>query len=131
MPRDVVTLVNRTKGTKHERVLVYRFDGMEEELQPGENPGVPRNHIENAKLHNKVMGSEEFYNPARFQSYVGVLGTKDDCSPIEFSDEPQVINRTEHNRRTGKTSKIVPADGPTVFDARLHGTGDAVISSGR
>lgn len=120
MPRDLVTLINRTS-----KPLEYRFDGIDEILTPGENPGVPRKHIESAKNQNKRMGTEKFYNPNDFVCLVGVKDSKDDCSPIEQSDAPQVIDRDDKNERDGQVSETRKAPGPTVFDSRMPGSEDS------
>ena len=122
MARDVVVLFNRTKGTADERVLVYKFDGRDQDLAPGENHGIPRSEAGFAIEQNKKMGTEQFYHPDKYESYVGIVGDKKwPCTPLEFGDAPQVIDRKTHEKRTGKSSKVMPADGPTGFDARMPG----------
>lgn len=77
--RDSCILVNRTN-----RVLQARYDGEDIYLQPGENPGFPREAVSYAKQQNILMGSRHPLNPMRFISLVGVKGV-DEVTPL--SDE--------------------------------------------
>lgn len=124
MPRDLVVLINRTS-----KDLSYRYDGIDEILTPGENPGIPRNHVFYAKDQNKRMGSENFYNPKDYVCLVAVKGTKDDATPIEQSDALQVINREDKNERDGQVSESRRAAGPTAFDAKMPGSDEGEVSS--
>lgn len=78
--RDSVTIINRTS-----RPLNVRYDGEDITLQPGENPGFPRQAVDYAKRQNILNGSLNPVNPNKFVSCVGVKDSKDDVSPI--SDE--------------------------------------------
>ena len=140
MARDIVILVNRTSNPP--RPLQYMFDGSREILQPGENHGIERRHMQYAIEQNKIMGTEEMYAPNQFESLVGVKTLARDgrtweehkkwkCSPAEQTDEPQAINRKAYNRRTGKTSKVIPGDGPTQFDAMMPGGNPGIGSNSR
>ena len=90
---------------------VVRFDSIE-------NPAFPKAWVTFAKEQNKRMGTQQMFNPTKFVALVGVKGSKDDCSPIEQSDAPQAIDRSGDARR-GRKSKVIEADGPTVYDARM------------
>jgi hypothetical protein len=85
---ETVTLVNRTKKT-----LSARWDGRDETILPGENPGFPKVAVCNAKMQNPLMGSEDETNPtvSGCEYLVGVKakpGEKqiDDISPIEQNE---------------------------------------------
>lgn len=123
MPRNTITIINRTS-----KPLSYRFDGVDEVLEPGENYGIPAVHAEYAKNQNKRMGTEKFYNPREVVYLVAVKGTKDDCTPIEQSDALQVIDREDKNARDGQVSESRRAPGPTAFDAAMPGSGDSAGS---
>ena len=75
--RESVTLVNRTS-----RDLTVRYDGEDLIIHPGENPGFPADAAPFAKRQNMLKGSRHPLNPMKFISLFGVLGTKDDCTPI-------------------------------------------------
>lgn len=77
-----VTVVNRTIGAgEYEVPLNVRYDGEDIVLQPGENPGFPKEAVGYAKRQNPLMGSRHPMNPLKFISLVGVKG-EDDCKPI-------------------------------------------------
>lgn len=77
-----VTVVNRTIGAGvYEVPLNVRYDGEDIVIQPGENPGFPKEAVGYAKRQNPLMGSRHPLNPLKFISLVGVKG-EDDCSPI-------------------------------------------------
>ena len=117
---DTVTLVNRTSKTL---IPGVRFDGREYPIEPGENSGFPKAWVPFAKSQNKLLGSQQPFNPTAYISLVGVKDTKDDCSPIEQSNEPQCLDRSGDKRR-GRRSKVIEADGPTPFDAQMPGAID-------
>jgi hypothetical protein len=116
---ETVTLVNRTK-----KKLNARFDGRDQTILPGKNPGFPKIAVQNAKLQNVLMGSEDPTNPtvSGAEYLVGVEGV-DDCSPIEQSDAPQRYNReTLHEPHTKEVVKPMKIN---AYEARKGGGSDA------
>lgn len=93
---ETVNLVNRTK-----KLLNARFDGRDEAIFPGENPGFPKVAVTYAKRQNPLMGSEDPQNPtlSGCEYLVGVkvkTGEQqvDDITPLEQNEEaPQRFNR--------------------------------------
>ena len=122
---DTVTLINRTS-----KVLSVRFDGRDYPIDPGENLGFPRTWVWYAKQQNKRMGSEHLYDPNQYVSLVGVKDTKDDCSPIEQSDAPQCLDRSDE-KAYGKRSKVIKGTPATPFEASYRGGGEEGGFSGR
>ena len=86
-----VTLFNRTK-----KVLSVRFDGRDQDIVPGKNPGFPEVAVQYAKNQNPLMGTEDPENPtlSGCQYLVGVKVWGDDVSPVEQSNAPQRYDRS-------------------------------------
>jgi hypothetical protein len=92
---DTVTIVNRAPWP-----LNVRWDGKDVTLQPGETPGFPRMAVPYAKNQNPLMGSEDPYDPTKFEYLVGVKGSKkDNLEPLTAAEieqhktAPQRLNR--------------------------------------
>ena len=63
--------------------LTVQFDGQCKTLTPGSN-SVPKVVIDYAKNQNPIMGTQDPHNPhiSGCRYLVGVVGTKDDCTPL-------------------------------------------------
>jgi hypothetical protein len=115
---DLVTLVNRTKGT----TLTAVWDGQQFHFEPGEHANVPLVIAEAAYRQNPLHGSEDpIGDPQYFDSLIGIKGARlpfGTVTPIEQSAAGERINR-----------KLVPAwgarrsrstrGGATYFDAKM------------
>jgi hypothetical protein len=126
---ETVTLVNRTS-----KVLNARFDGRDQTIQPGENPGFPKIAVAYAKSQNVLMGSEDPENPSPsgMEYLVGVKATpqRDDISPIEQSDAPQRYNRESlRESYLPKSKEVVRKTKINAHTARV-GTGTQTLAEG-
>ncbi len=95
--RNSVNLINRTS-----RPLNVRFDGEDIVLQPGENPGFPRDAVAYAKKQNALMGSQHPNDPRKFVCLVGVKDTKDNCKPIDDETMATADKKLERVDRSGE-----------------------------
>lgn len=125
---ETCTLVNRTKGR-----LVVTFDGQQIDIEPGENHRFPLIAVPFAKKQNIVMGSEDPYNPMKYESLVGVLGTKDPVTPIKQSKAVERLDRSKV-RGIGRKAKHQEGEHMSPFEARIGGAeteidGDAASRS--
>jgi hypothetical protein len=119
-PMETVTLINRTKGT-----LQCTFDGHTYDLVPGENHGFPKVAVPFAKRQNPVMGSEDPYNPIKFNSLVGVKDTSDPVTPIKQTDAVERIDRSKV-RGMGRKARVMEGDPASAFEARVSHDADDV-----
>lgn len=117
---ETVTLINRTKKT----VLHCTFDGQVFTINPGENHGFPKEAVSFAKRQNPVLGTEHPYNPLKFESLVGVKGSKDPVTPMEQSKTAvERIDRSQM-RGIGRRAKPEEGDPVTAIEARVGYEGD-------
>lgn len=117
---ETVTLINRTKKT----VLHCTFDGQVFTLEPGQNHGFPKEAVGFAKRQNPVLGTEHPYNPLKFESLVGVKGSKDPITPMEQSKTAvERIDRTKMHG-IGRNGKAEEGDPVTPMEARVGYDGD-------
>ncbi len=75
--------------------MTCTFDGASIPIKPGKNYGFPAIAVGHAKAQNRIMGSTHPYNPTKFDSLIGVDGTKDPVSPIEQSTKIEVFDRSQ------------------------------------
>lgn len=108
--QELVPVINRTS-----QPLTVRFDGQEMTLVPGLNH-IPKQTVPYAKKQNPVMGSEDFRNPLRYQSLVGVVG-KDDCTPLEQSTEPARVSVQQLAEEKGQDYIVRGKRPHNAFDA--------------
>lgn len=71
-----VVLINRTS-----RPLFFVKDSRTFIVEPGRNPGFTSDQVRFAKSQNPLFGSED-YLTRKFESLIGVEGTKDPLDPL-------------------------------------------------
>lgn len=106
------------------------FDGQSKALTPGKNL-VPRMVVPFAKNQNPIMGTADPYNPhmSGGQYLVGVVGTKDNCTPLT-KDEWE-----EHLRRPCREDEQILFQDKYGNDPKaklvVHGKGRRTTASSR
>ena len=85
---DVVEVINRTSKS-----LTYQVDGRRFRLAPGPNH-ILWEHVRYAKNQNPLMGSIDPFDIRSVGFLIGVAGTKDPVSPIEQSDDEELLDRS-------------------------------------
>ena len=85
---QIFTLVNRTSKT-----LEGVWDGRHYDIAPGKH-AFPEIQALKFKEQNPLMGSED-YRTGQKEYLIGIEELNDDCSPIEQSDEPELMKRQD------------------------------------
>ena len=113
MKFETVTLVNRVK-----RILPCIYDGDHYEITPGENVGWPKVMVSFAKNQNPRMGTQDPYVGSKFESLVGVKGTKDPIDPIDEKKE-MAVERLDRKKVMGQGRFAVPIEGRVFHPSEI------------